>query len=72
MSNSNQAMDYNDPIQESEYLFSSRADDDDDEEEKIEKIEEALVEKSENDEGGDWGDVDPEGGEDPGMPGGAI
>lgn len=72
MSNSNQPMDYKDPFQESEYLFSSQADDDDDEDEKMEKIEEALEEESENDEGGDWGDVDPAGGEDPGMPGGAI
>ena len=70
MNNSNQAMDYKDPFQESEYLFSSQADDD--EEEKMEKIEEALVEKSESEDGDDWGDVDPEGGEDPGIPGGAI
>ena len=72
MSNLNQPMDYNEPFQESEYHFSSQTDPNDDQEEKIEKIEEALAEEALAEEDGDWGDVDPAGGEDPGMPGGAI
>lgn len=71
MNNSNQPTDYNDPSQKSEYLFSNQADEDRDE--KIEKIEEALVkEEEENGVGGDWGDVDPAGGEEPTAPGSAV
>ena len=68
MNNPNQPIgDY----QNSEELKFSNESDDEKDRKDAEEAREKLAEELEED-SGDWGDVDPAGGEDPGMPGGAI
>ena len=55
----------NQPLQE-KYQFTNQSDDDRRDEE-IEKLKEELEEQS-----GDWGDIDPAGGEEPTAPGSAV